>query len=79
LCREKGSAILKVEEAELFDFFKNGFFGEVFGFFIGLLCLVEHLAARVLEVADGLEEEFDFFVELVQQFFLDEGLLHFGL
>ncbi len=78
LCREKSSAILKVKKFKLFNFLENGLFAEVLDLFVCLLFLIEHLTVRVLKIADRLKEKLDFFVKLVQQFFLNEGLLHLG-
>jgi hypothetical protein len=79
LRREKSRAILKVKKFKLFDFLENGLFAEVLDLFVGLLGLIEHLAVRVLKITDRLKEKLDFFVKLVQQFLLNEGLLHLGL
>lgn len=78
LRREKSSAILKVKKFKLFNFLENGLFAEVLDLFVGLLGLIEHLTVRVLKIADRLKEKLDFFVKLVQQFLVNEGLLHLG-
>ena len=52
----------------MFNFLHDGLFGEEFGFFIGLLCLIDHLVIEgiLLEVENGLEEKFNFLIELVE-------------
>ncbi len=78
LRREKSSAILKVKKLKLFNLLENGLFAEVLDLFVCLLGLIEHLTVGVLKVADRLKEKLDFFVKLVQQFLVNEGLLHLG-